>query len=55
MAYHQWRSRLAAWCKRCRGAEDGSFVDMLDRLEKAHFNLVLFQVQANGDVLWIAP
>ncbi len=27
-------------------------VDMLDRLEKAHFNLVLFQVQANGDVAW---
>lgn len=26
--------------------------DMLDRLQKAHVNLVLFQVQANGDVVW---
>ncbi len=26
--------------------------DMLDKLEKAHFNLVIFQVQANGDVAW---
>lgn len=26
--------------------------DMLDRLQKAHFNLILFQVQANGDVAW---
>lgn len=26
--------------------------DMLDRLRDAHFNMVLFQVQANGDVAW---
>lgn len=26
--------------------------EMLDRLQKAHFNLILFQVQANGDVAW---
>lgn len=25
---------------------------MLDALKKAHFNMVVFQVQANGDVLW---
>lgn len=29
-----------------------ALVNMLDRLEKAHFNYVLFQVQANGDVVW---
>lgn len=27
-------------------------VDMLDRLKAAHFNMILFQVQANGDVAW---
>lgn len=27
-------------------------IDMLDRLKSANFNLVIFQVQANGDVLW---
>ncbi|WP_289159424.1 family 10 glycosylhydrolase [uncultured Muribaculum sp.] len=27
-------------------------VEILDKLQKAHFNLVLFQVQANGDVAW---
>ena len=26
--------------------------DMLDRLQRAHFNMILFQVQANGDVAW---
>lgn len=26
--------------------------DMLDRLEHAHFNMVVFQVQYNGDVAW---
>ncbi|MCM1504460.1 MAG: family 10 glycosylhydrolase [Muribaculum sp.] len=26
--------------------------EMLDRLKDANFNLVIFQVQANGDVLW---
>lgn len=26
--------------------------DMLDRLQAAHFNMILFQVQANGDVAW---
>lgn len=27
-------------------------IEMLDKLQKAHFNLILFQVQANGDVAW---
>ena len=27
-------------------------VEMLDRLAEANFNMVLFQVQANGDVAW---
>lgn len=27
-------------------------VEMLDKLKSANFNLVIFQVQANGDVLW---
>ena len=42
------------WPRGAKGAEaqKKALVDMLDRLEKAHFNLVLFQVQANGDVLW---
>lgn len=26
--------------------------DMLDKLQDAHFNMILFQVQANGDVAW---
>ena len=29
-----------------------SMTDMLDKLKDANFNLVIFQVQANGDVLW---
>ncbi len=29
-----------------------AIVKSLDRLKKAHFNLVFFQVQANGDVAW---
>lgn len=29
-----------------------SLVEMLDRLAEANFNMVLFQVQANGDVAW---
>lgn len=33
-------------------AQKKSLADMLDRLRKAHFNLVVFQVQANGDVAW---
>lgn len=27
-------------------------VEMLDRLQKANFNMIFFQVQANGDVAW---
>lgn len=29
-----------------------SMIEILDKLRKAHFNLILFQVQANGDVAW---
>ncbi len=29
-----------------------AMTEMLDRLKVANFNLVIFQVQANGDVLW---
>lgn len=29
-----------------------AMIEILDKLRKAHFNLVLFQVQANGDVAW---
>lgn len=42
------------WPRGVRGADaqKRALVDILDRLERAHFNLVIFQVQANGDVLW---
>lgn len=33
-------------------AQRKSLTNMLDKLQKANFNLVFFQVQANGDVLW---
>lgn len=33
-------------------AQKQRMVEILDKLQKAHFNLVLFQVQANGDVAW---
>ena len=29
--------------------------DMLDRLQRAHFNMILFQVQANGCLLYTSP
>lgn len=42
------------WPKGVIGVDEQkkALTDMLDRLAKAHFNLVIFQVQANGDVLW---
>lgn len=33
-------------------AQRESMCRLLDKLQKANFNLVFFQVQANGDVLW---
>lgn len=32
--------------------QKNAIVESLDKLKKAHFNLVFFQVQANGDVAW---
>ena len=42
------------WPGRTRGeeAQKRELTAMLDRLAGANFNLVIFQVQANGDVLW---
>lgn len=33
-------------------SQKSRMIEILDKLQKAHFNLVLFQVQANGDVAW---
>lgn len=42
------------WPQKIRGeeAQKRALTHMLDRLADANFNLVIFQVQANGDVLW---